>query len=156
RVGTDGGLTRLHVEARTNRVVDVFWNLRAQSWSDVDAVTLRTRVFEYDRRVNGRPELTRIEADGDGLLVGRYSRPGRYHLIEVNAPNALAPSASVLRARRELPNVGGTASYPVFTGEARYRIDLHVGAMESITVPAGRFAAARLEPTVWRSDREGR
>jgi uncharacterized protein DUF3108 len=154
--GADSAVTRLRIEARTNRFVDLFWSLRAESWSEVDAAALRPRVFVYDRRINGRPEVTRVEAGSDGVLTGRYARPGRYELIEVNDPAALDPIAAVLRARRELPPVGATASYPVFTGEARYRIDLYRRGMETIDVPAGRFVAARLEPSVWRSDRQGR
>jgi uncharacterized protein DUF3108 len=154
--GPDGAITRVRIEARTNRFVDVFWSLRGESTSEVDARTLRTRSFEYVRRINGRPEVTRVEAEGNGILTGRYSRPGRYYLKEVNDAEMLDPIAAVLRARRELPALGGTASYQVFTGEDRYRVDLYRRAVETIDVPAGRFVAARLDPSAWEWGRPSR
>jgi uncharacterized protein DUF3108 len=154
--GPDKTITRLRIEAQTNRFVDLFWSLRAESLTEVDAQTLRTRFFEYDRRINGRPEVTRVEAEADGILTGRYARPGRYYLKEVNDAEVLDPIAAVLRARRELPAVGGTASYQVFTGEDRYRIDLYRRAVETIDVPAGRFLAARLDPSAFEWGRPTR
>lgn len=143
------------VELRTNRFVDLFWSLRAQSWAEVDANTLRPRRFTFDRRINGKPETTQIEAEGSGLLTGRYARPWRYRLIEVNDADVLDPMAAILRVRQALPAVGDSDTYDVFTGEARYRIEMRRYASETINVPAGRFSAARIEPVIWRVDQPG-
>jgi hypothetical protein len=155
RLPREPSTTWVWVELRTNRLVDLFWSLRAQSWADVDASTLRPRHFTFDRRINGKPELTQVEADGDGLLTGRYARPRRYRLIEVNDADALDPMAAILRVRQALPAVGDSATYDVFTGEARYRIEMRRYASETVAVPAGRFSAARIEPVIWRVDRAG-
>jgi Protein of unknown function (DUF3108) len=144
------------VELRTNAFVDLFWSLRAQSWAEVDATTLRPVHFAFERRINGRRETTHVEAEGDGLLTGRYARPLRYRLIEVNDAEALDPMAAILRVRQGLPAVGDSRTYEIFTGEARYRIRLYRYAAEMIDVPAGRFSAARIEPEIWREDQGGR
>jgi len=148
-------ITWVWVELRTNRFVDLFWSLRAQSWADIDAGTLRPRHFTFDRRINGKPELTQVEADSEGLLTGRYARPWRYRLIEVNDASVLDPMAATLRVRQALPAVGASHTYNVFTGEARYRIEMRRYASETINVPAGRFSAARIEPVIWRVDQAG-
>jgi hypothetical protein len=142
--------TQLHVEMRTNAFVDLFWSLRAQTTAQVEAATLHPQGFAFERRIDGHPELTRIDVEGDGELVGRYARPGRYRLIAVRDSGVTDPVAAILQARRGLPAIGGSATYEVFTGEARYRVVLHVVASESIRVPAGRFAALRIEPEIWR------
>lgn len=148
--------SRVWIDMRTNRFVDLFWSLRAQSVAEVDEASLRPLHFQFDRRVDGRPEETSVEADADGVLTGRYARPGRYRLTEVDDAGVLDPIAAVLRVRRRLPPVGAAAMYEIFTGEARFRIELHRRATEAIDVPAGRFAAARIEPVVWRLDRKDR
>ena len=153
--GTEPPTTWLWADLRTNRFVDFFWSLRAQSWAEVDAGTLRPLRFTFDRRINGKPETTRVDAETDGLLTGRYARPWRYRLVEVNAPDALDPMTAVLRVRHALPAVGESSTYDIFTGEARYRIELHRYPSETISVPAGRFLAARIEPVIWRVDQGG-
>lgn len=152
----DPPTARVWVDLRTNRFVDLFWSLRAQSWADVEAGTLRPLHFAFERRINGKPESTHVEAEGDGLLTGRYARPLRYRLIEVNDADAVDPIAAVLRVRNALPAVGDRTAYDIFTGEARYRIELYRYDSEPIDVPAGRFAAARIEPVIWRVDQGGR
>jgi hypothetical protein len=147
--------TWLSADLRTNHFVDLFWSLRAQSWAEVEASTLRPVRFMFDRRINGRPETTRVDAEEGGLLTGRYGRPWRYRLVEVNAPDALDPMTAVLRVRHALPAVGQSSTYDIFTGEARYRIELHRYPPETIDVPAGRFLAARVEPVIWRVDQGG-
>jgi hypothetical protein len=151
--GLEPATTRIRAHMRTNSFVDVFWSLRAESWAEFDADTLHLHHFEYDRRIDGRPEATRVEFEDDGMLTGRYVRPGRYHVIEINEPGVLDPMAAILRARRQLPAVGEAAVYEVFTGEARYRIELRRRPSETVVVPVGRFTAARLEPTIWKAER---
>jgi len=151
--GLEPGTTRVRADMRTNAFVDLFWSLRAEGWAEVDTATLRLQHFEYDRHINGRPEATSVANEGDGWLTGRYARPGRYHLIEVSDAGVLDPMAGILRARRDLPPIGGSTVYEIFTGEARYRIELRRGATETVVVPAGRFTAARLEPAIWEGER---
>lgn len=150
---TPADTTRMRVKIRTNPFVDLFWNLRAESWAEIDAVALRPQRFTYDRRINGRRELTSIEAEADGELTGRYARLGTYRLIALNSPAALDPMTAVLRALRDLPAMEHPQTYEVFTGESRYRIELRRAGSETINVPAGRFTAARIEPAIWRLDR---
>ncbi len=145
--------THVRAEIRTNSFVDLFWSLRAVASAEVVGGTLQPRHFEFDRRINGRPELTRIEVGPAGVLTARYSRPDRSRLVEVNEANVVDPIAAALRARRQLPIPGQPSTYEIFTGETRYRVELRRAGSEIIRVPAGRFAAARLDPTVWRLDR---
>jgi hypothetical protein len=149
-------VTRVEVQVHTNRFVDLFWSLRGRSSAEVDMQALTTRRFEFDRRINGRPELTQVEIDPDGTLTGRYSRPGRYRLVQVTEVDAVDPITAILRARRRLPATGQPDVFEVFTGEARYRIELHRSREERIEVPAGSFWAVRLSPRIRRLDRSDR
>ena len=144
----EAAITHVAAEIRTNRFVDLFWSLRASASADVDAVTLRSQRFVFERRVRGQPERTDIETEPDGTLTGRYARPGRYRLIEVSDPKALDPIAAILQARRDLPDDGRPIAYDIFTGEGRFRIALRRTGSEEIRVGAGRFAAVRIEPTI--------
>ncbi len=146
----EAGVTHVVAEIRTNRFVDLFWSLRASARADVDAVTLRSQRFVFERRVRGRPERTDVEAEPDGTLTGRYARPGRYRLIEVSDPEVLDPIGAILQARRDLPVDGQPIAYDVFTGEGRFRVGLRRTGTEEIQVGAGRFAAVRIEPTIWK------
>jgi hypothetical protein len=148
--------TEMRADIRTNRVVDLFWSLRAQSWGRVDSTSLRPQHFEYDRRINGTREFTTVEVEPDGQLTGRYARPGRVRLIEVRNPEVLDPIAAILQVLRDPPLDGHTRKYEVFTGEARYRIELRRDGSDVIKVPAGRFVAARLEPVIWRLEKKER
>ena len=141
----------MRVQIRTNRFVDLFWSLRAESRAEVDSVALRPRHFEFDRSIDGEREFTSVVAGSDGVLTGRYERPRRrYRLMEADGAGILDPIAAILRALREPPLAGQPRSYEIFTGEARYRVELRREGADTITVPAGRFAAARIEPVIWR------
>ena len=142
--------TEMRVQIRTNRFVDLFWSLRAESSAEVDSVTLRPRHFEFDRSIAGERELTSVVAEPDGILTGRYQRPRRYRLMEVDGAGVLDPITAILRALREPPLLGEPRVYEIFTGEARYRIELRRQGAETIAVPAGQFKAARIEPVIWR------
>jgi hypothetical protein len=148
--------TEMRVEIETNRFVDLFWSLRAEGWGQVDAATLRPQRFEFDRRIDGVRELTRVEAEPDGRLTGRYMRGSRFRQSSVTGTEMLDPISAVLRALRDLPADGHPDTYEIFTGEARYRIVLRHQASEAIAVPAGRFTAAHIEPLIWRVDRNDR
>jgi len=145
-------VVEVRVQMETNAFVDLFWKLRASARAEVDTATWQTRLFEYDRRINGRPELTRVTPESDGQVVGRYARPGRYRLMVVNRGEAIDPVSGIALAQRELAPIGETRTYDVFTGESRYRIALRSVALETVNVPAGRFRTVRLEPTLWRLD----
>jgi len=151
----DSAPTRLDASISTSALVDLFWSLRAESWGEVNPTTLGPLGFEYRRRINGRPEDTRIDVE-DGELTGRYSRPGRYHLIAVADQGAVDPIAAVLQVRQAQLLPGAPSSYDVFTGEARYRIVLQPRGTELLSVPAGHFTALRIEPAIWRIDEHQR
>ena len=142
--------TEMRVQIRTNHFVDLFWSLRAESRAEVDSSTLRPLHFEFDRSIDGERELTSVVAEPDGGLTGRYQRPRRYRLIEVEGAGILDPVAAILRALREPPLLGQPQAYEIFTGEARYRVELRRAGADTLTVPAGRFAALRIEPVIWR------
>jgi len=146
-------LSRLSAEVETNAFVDLLWSFRGFGWGEADAQTLRPLRFTFDRRINGRRELTEVEAEPDGLLTGRYRREDRSRLVEVNDAEVLDPVAGILHALRAPPAAGAPQVYDIFTGEARYRIELHREDTEMISVPAGRFAAIRITPVMWRIDK---
>jgi hypothetical protein len=89
-------------------------------------------------------------------LTGRYTKRDRSRLLTVDDAGAIDPISAILRALQELPEAEHPQTYDVFTGESRYRVVLRRDGAETITVPAGRFNAVRIEPVLWRIDQNAR
>lgn len=151
----DTALAQLRADVRTNRVVDMLFNFRGSVWGAFDQREAISRGFSFHRVTGGRVESTRIEVDGDGTLVGRYSRTGRADEVErVDEADVLDPVAALLRLRHAIPPNGSVTAHELFTGETRYRIEIeHVGD-ERVQVPAGTFDAVKVVPRVWRVGRQ--
>ena len=60
------------------------------------------------------------------------------------------PVTAVFRARGSDAGPGDALWYDVWTGEVRYLVRLDIAASEPIEVPAGRFAALKVVPHLWR------
>jgi hypothetical protein len=151
--GEVGGRESVDVQAtaRTNAFVDLFWSFRGTVRATLVADGMRPRRFVYERQMNGTPYRTAVDFDPQRAR-STYSRGPRRRELQLDEPGIIDPITAVFRARLSGAKSGDRLRYDVWTGEARYRVELAVGNREEISVPAGRFSALRVVPTVWRID----
>jgi hypothetical protein len=135
--------------ARTNAFVDLFWPFRGTVRATFLRDGLTPRHFVYDRQMNGTPYLTSVDFDQERAR-SVYIRGSRRRESALDEAGVIDPITAVFRARLSGAKPGDTLRYEVWTGEARYRVELAVNGPESIDVPAGRFSALRVVPTVWK------
>lgn len=151
------GVDALVVEAkaRTNAFVDLFWTFRGQVRStfmaDDKGDGLTPLHFVYDRTMAGRPYLTWIDFDADGRSARSvYIKGTRRREMAVEGEELLDPITAVFRARLSGAKPGDRLQYDVWTGESRYRVELDVQGIETISVPAGSYESLRVVPSVWK------
>lgn len=156
--GEQAGEPSLEVEARarTNAFVDLFWSFRGTARTTMRAVDLTPLAFRYQRTMAGTPYLTWVDFDQRAHRARSvYLRGDRKQQFEVDAMDVVDPITAVFRARLSGAGPGDVRSYEVFTGEASYRVQLTVLGPDDIEVPAGRFRALRVVPTIWKLGRGG-
>lgn len=139
-------------EARTNAFVDIFWPFRGRVAARLSAADLQPLHFDYQRTIRGVPSRTRIDFDptarsAASTYVKRGKLAKRLHLA---GEEVVDPITAIFQARHGDTAVGTEQAFDVFTGESRYRVELEIIGEDDVTVPAGRFAALRVEPRVWK------
>ncbi|MBI1814477.1 MAG: DUF3108 domain-containing protein [Deltaproteobacteria bacterium] len=145
---------RVEATAQTSWLVDLLWSLRARVTSIFAGDDLTPQGFRYDREVNHEHSLTEVTFDQSSLAslatTGTYYHGGHTTVLDVQDADVLDPITTIFRALAQPVRIGDTMRYEVFTGEARYRVELSVAGEETITVPAGTFKTWRVEPQVWK------
>jgi len=142
-----------HVDAvaQTSWLVDLLWQLRAYAGASFSTVGPEPLGFRYDRKINEERSITQIEFDPTQTrAVGTLDRRGQKRVVDVHEPNVLDPITAIFHALSQPVHVGETLKYEVFTGEARYRVELEVKGEGPITVAAGTYSAWEVEPRVWK------
>ncbi len=140
--------------ARTNAFVDVFWSFRGTAKATFLVDGIEPLRFVYDRTMAGTTYLTWIDFDpNDRGARSVYLRGKKRKEMAVDEAGLLDPITAVFRASLSGAKVGDLLRYEIFTGEGRYRVQLTVVGPDTIEVPAGRFAALRVIPEVWKIGR---
>ena len=144
----------LSADIGTNRFVDLLWKMRGRAFAAVEKESLLAERFIFDRTIRGKHELTTVLRHPDGMLTGDRVRPGRVtETMEIDGLRSLDPVSAVLRATRKAPTEGEPSVYDVFTGEAHYRFQFDYAGHEHIRVAAGNMDVIRINPKIWRLDR---
>jgi hypothetical protein len=148
--GEIAGRETLVVEASgsTNAFVSMFWSFRGNLQTTMLADQLLPRHFDYRRDINGKPHATTIDFDDAGAH-GVYEHGGSRREADLGS-DVVDPVTAVFRARGSKAGPGDALWYDVWTGEVRYLVRLDITASEPIEVPAGRFAALKVVPHLWR------
>ena len=142
---------RVETTARTSWLVDLLWRLRARAASTFTSDQLAPLGFRYDREENSRHSVTDVAfTPSPPLATGTYRRGGQSKVMTIEASDLLDPITAVFHALVQPVQLGDTLHYDVFTGEARYLIELHIRSEEVVTVPQGTYKAWRVEPRLWR------
>lgn len=139
----------VEASARTNAFVDLFWAFRGTARATLLGDELTPLHFTFERQMGGTPYVTRIDFD-DERARSVYIKGNRRREEELDGPGIIDPITAVFRARLGGAKPGDTLHYDVWTGEARFRVQLEVKGPEQIDVPAGRFTALPVVPEVWR------
>ncbi len=143
----------VHIDAiaHTNRFVDLFWRLRANAAATFARNDFTPLRFRYDRYVNRDYSLTEVTFTArPSSVVGTLYRRGRTNTVAVDETGVLDPITAIFQALAQPLAAGRSLTYEVFTGEARYRVELVVTGEETVRVPAGTFRAWRVVPRVWK------
>jgi len=141
----------VEASARTNAFVDVFWSFRGVAKATFLAAGTEPLHFVYDRTMAGTSYLTMVDFDrGEAGAHSVYVKGRTRRALTVEQAGLLDPITAVFRARLSGAKIGDQLVYEIFTGEARYRVQLTVAGPEAIDVPAGHFAALRVVPEVWK------
>lgn len=151
------GRPGLEVEAtaRTNAFVDVFWPFRGTAKSTFIGDELTPLHFVYERSMRNTPYLTQVDFDAPAQRARSvYTRGQRRREFAVDGREVLDPITAVFRARLSGAGAGDVLRYEIFTGESSYRVELTVIGPDTVEVPAGRFAALRIVPAVWKIGRD--
>ena len=138
----------VEASASTNALVSLFWSFRGSLQATMLADGLLPRHFDYRRDINGAPYATTIDFDDTGAH-GVYEHHGIRQELDLGT-DVVDPVTAVLRARGSSAGPGDALWYDVWTGEVRYLVRLDITASEPIEVPAGRFAALKVVPHLWR------
>jgi hypothetical protein len=142
---------RVDAAIQTSWLVDLLWRLRAHALSSFTADQLAPLGFRYDRDVNREHSITDITFEPSGQEAeGRHYRGGEIKVVDVHDAGVLDPVTAIFRALTEPFRNGDTLRYEVFTGEARYRVELHVEGEDLISIAAGTYRAWRVVPRIWK------
>lgn len=137
--------------ASTNAFVDVFWKFRGVARSTLLADGLVPLRFTYERQSNSLTESTWLDFDQSKRRAkSTYFKGDKRRDYAIEASGVTDPITAVLHARAAGLEPGGEVRYTIFTGESSYLVQLRAVGEEEITVPAGRFAALKLQPEVWK------
>ena len=143
----------VEASARTNAFVDIFWPFRGTAKTTFLADGVEPLRFVYERSMAGTKYLTTIDFDADDVARSVSVKGSKRREQAVDEAGILDPITAVFRARLSGARAGDQLQYEIFTGESRYRVRLSVVGTDVIEVPAGRFAALRVIPEVWKIGR---
>lgn len=142
---------RVDAYLHTNKLVDLLWRFRGHAMAEFGSTDLQPLGFRYDRRENAKHAVTDVSFDPTlTRATGVYQRDTDLRRMELREPGLLDPITAIFQALDRPAQIGDRWRYEIFTGEARYRVELTVTGEDTITVGAGRFRAWRVNPEVWK------
>jgi hypothetical protein len=142
----------VETSARTNSFIDLFYPFRGTARVVFLAREHTPLRFVYDREIRGEHSLTTVDfRPYDQRVHSLYVKGGvTKKRLDLANLDFLDPITAVFKARSGSRAIGTRADFDIFTGESRYRVELTVDGRDHVEVPAGRFAALRVTPKVWK------
>lgn len=142
---------RVEAAVRTSWLVDLLWRLRAHAKSSFTSDDLTPLGFRYDREENRKHSVTDVSFSRSvPLATGVYQRGSDTKVLDVREAGLVDPITAGFRALTQPVQVGDLLHYEVFTGEARYRVELAVTGEDTIAVAGGTYRAWRIDPRIWK------
>ncbi|HXV81540.1 MAG TPA: DUF3108 domain-containing protein [Candidatus Binatia bacterium] len=140
----------VRVEAKTSRVLDLFWKMRDTITSTMEAEALAPTRFTFSQRENQKVIDTeaRFDRSTKKWFVHRDERRKIKKYEFDQPPNVVDPITAVYLARSQDFKVGDHLYFNIFGGKYRYLLDLEVERREKIRIAAGSVDAFKIVPRI--------
>jgi hypothetical protein len=145
-------------EAKSTKVVDVFYKLRHLSESQVSKKDFKPSKFKTWQTENTKIKSAEVVFSKDGSIHSFVEKDGKVDKKSDFISNnfTLDPISAAFFAKSIPIKVGQTSSFDVFNGKHRYLIEFNVVALEEIEVMGKKRSAFKAVPKVIKlTDTEG-
>jgi len=141
---------RVTAQAKTAKVIDLFYKLRFKSESIFSATSLKPVHFYSHQKENSKEKFRQVVFKPSGTIKTVYKKNGELRdTKEFKTENMTLDPISAAFVARSLPlRVGLERSFDVFNGKHRYLITFNVIAREHISVGGKERDSFRIVPTV--------
>ncbi len=146
------------VEAKSSKILDLFWKMRDTITSTFNAQAFAPSRFTFRQRENSKvidTEALYSEA-AKKWSVKRQERGEKDKIYEFDSQNTLDPITTVYLSRSLDFNVGDWLYFKVFGGKYQYLLQLHVASKEPVTMPSGKSVEAyKIIPYIQNITKDG-
>lgn len=132
------------VQAKSSKVLDLFWKMRDTITSTFGAKAFAPSRFTFRQRENSKAVDTEaLYSESDKRwTVNRQERGGKTKFYEFDSSNTLDPITTVYLARSIDFKVGDRLYFKVFGGKYQYLLELRVDSKEPVSMPSGKTVEA--------------
>jgi len=151
-------LVAIKAEAKSAKLIDVFYRLRHESESLVEKKTMQPVKFSTWQKENSKIKSAELNFGKDSRIQGTTEKDGKIEKEnDFKSHNfTLDPISAAFFARSIPIEVGTKASFDVFNGKHRYLITFNVTAIEEIEIMGKLRKAFKAVPSVQKlTDTEG-
>lgn len=147
---------QVRVQARTSKVLDLFWKMRDTVVSVFEAETLQPYRYSLKQRENRRRIDTKASFHPESNKWRIHRKKGKKNkTYEFVSAGTLDPVTAVYLARSLDFKVGDRFYFNVFGGKSRYRLTLDVVSRERIELDAGVYEAFKIVPRIKNVTKSG-
>lgn len=151
-------IIQISAEAKSAKLVDVFYKLRHHSQSQVSKVGFQPVKFETWQTENSKIKKAEVEFSNGGRIKSYAAKDGKiereHNFVSENF--TLDPISAAFFARSIPMEIGTKASFDIFNGKHRYLITFDVVALEDIQIMGKSRKAFKSIPSVKKlTDTEG-
>jgi hypothetical protein len=140
----------VRVEAKTSRILDLFWKMRDTITSTIEARPLAPTQFTFSQRENLKviDTVAKFDRTAKKWSVHRDERTEvKKHEFD-QPPNTIDPITAVYLARSQDFKVGDHLYFNIFGGKYRYLLDLEVERREKVYIASGSIDAFKIVPRI--------
>jgi uncharacterized protein DUF3108 len=146
------------VEAKSSKVLDLFWKMRDTITSTFEAKAFAPSRFTFRQRENSKVIDTeaRYSETAKKWAVNRQERGEKDKIYEFDSQNTLDPITTVYLSRSIDFKVGDRLYFKVFGGKYQYLLELRVDSKEPVTTPSGKSVEAyKIIPYIQNITKDG-
>jgi hypothetical protein len=143
---------KVSAEAKTGKVIDVFYRLRHISTAFIDPETFTPFKFITEQKENSRKKKRIVTYEADGSIKSeRWGSKGKKEDIQFKSNNyTLDPITAAVVAKSTKIEVGKKVRLDVFNGKHRFLITFNVLSEETVEINGEKRSAFKVEPQVVR------
>lgn len=147
----------VRVEARTSRILDLFWKMRDTITSTIEAKPLAPTQFTFSQRENLKviDTVAKFDRSAKKWSVHRDERTEVKKYEFDQPPNTIDPITAVYLARSQDFKVGDHLYFNIFGGKYRYLLDLEVERREKVHIASGSIDAYKIVPRIKNLMKDG-